>query len=136
MGRGDKDGHPGVNEKIMRQSLALARKYLCIELKDYFLDIKNDLCVLDPKVKSNFTLLSKLQKLKKRILSLEVLKDNDGLKIKDFHKELQIFADTYLSVIGSTSASLEKLKKLLFIFPGLVVPWSFVKIALLSRNRL
>jgi phosphoenolpyruvate carboxylase len=118
---GDKDGHPGINAKVMQQSLQASRKYLLaftIELLD---EVQKD--ILRIALNSDIQKLKqKAQGLQKRAAMLSLLKRNDGLKVKTFKRDLDNFSKLYKATLHIEAPALSKVQSLCTLFPGLVVP--------------
>lgn len=114
---GDKDGHPGVNEKVMRESLSLSRKRLVEVAIDLTRQIQQSLEYVQ-----EAALLADLQKIKKALSQIRLLKKSDAQRINELHKLLSRFISLYTKSFGVEHPSLLQLKKLLLIFPALVIP--------------
>jgi phosphoenolpyruvate carboxylase len=112
---GDKDGHPGIDEKVMQHSLELSRR----KLLSYITDTLNDWV----------TLLQLHQPLKKEILeelksqsqSLENLSKNDFKKVHRYYQSLQKFFQQ--SDVGDAHHPFsKKILGVFELFPALVIP--------------
>lgn len=114
---GDKDGHPGVNEKIMKKSLHLSR----LKLVEYILSQIQDL----EKKHHQLVLSSPLPDYSHWIHEIKVLrsiKEGDGTKIRKFHRSLEIQNKLYSKKFGAPASELIQLERLIRMFPGLVIP--------------
>jgi phosphoenolpyruvate carboxylase len=114
---GDKDGHPGVDEKVLLQSLTLSRQKLLKVVFSLLQDVRETLSLFPSK-----NLQSKLIKIEKLLRSLKSIQRHDGKKIQAVREGLSLFKKTYEDEIGANHPQLRKLRQLLHVFPGLVVP--------------
>jgi len=114
---GDKDGHPGVDEKVMRQCLEISRSYLVKFLEVYLGEVHDDLEMLDLAVFGR-----KILSLKKSLRSLLKIKANDFGKIDHLHKNIIKIQSDYEKFVGARNPRLNKILDLLKLFPALVIP--------------
>jgi phosphoenolpyruvate carboxylase len=123
---GDKDGHPGVDEKTMLQSLNMSRGILVKWLGRTFRDYQKD---LEPLLRGHHFDLAKTRTIQK--LSAKILKVLTGLKkieSKDANR-LHDLKETFIQLskeqrrsFGVDSPVLIRIQTFLKSFPGLVVP--------------
>lgn len=122
---GDKDGHPGVDEKTMLESWNLARRHL-LEVSNRYLDKIHELlkivCEQPFASQSDARLVRQLTEIQSRLLDLSQVRSGDGSKIKSLRASLDEFQKQLWGSTKVTLPDLEKLQRLLEIFPGLVVP--------------
>ncbi|MEZ4814391.1 MAG: phosphoenolpyruvate carboxylase [Bdellovibrionota bacterium] len=118
---GDKDGHPGINDKVMLESLQGSRKHLYAFALELLNNCERDSSLISPP-KDSDKLTAKLKILKKALNVLQHVKVGDGAKLSLFKKNLKELDILYLKLIHTESPHLKKLKKLLLLFPGLVLP--------------
>jgi len=104
---GDKDGHPGVDEKTMVETLTLSRKYL---LNFIFSRLKE----VDFEKKSKTYLL--IGEIKTDLKKLEKIQDSDGTKVLKLVEKIKMLK------LGTDSAPIKKIDSLLRLFPALVLP--------------
>jgi phosphoenolpyruvate carboxylase len=137
---GDKDGHPGVDQKTMLQSLNLSREIILEFIKNKLKATKKftklihdqDLKKLEIKVDDCLANLSILKKIQK----------DDGKKIVSFKKSLNQLIELYEKELKVQSPRLDEIKKLLWIFPAIVVPLEvredseLVALALTSKDTM
>jgi phosphoenolpyruvate carboxylase len=114
---GDKDGHPGVDEKVMQESLSLSRALLLRFSESKIAEIRATLTALP-----GSGLKGELAKLPRSLRSLRVLKDGDATRVIAFRKDLSRFLSKYESRIGAVHPALRQLRQLLHVFPAMVVP--------------
>jgi len=117
---GDKDGHPGVDEKVFLESLQVSR-HLILEFCHRRLH-----SALEPLEGPQFSALRKrIQKFKKLLRSLEEVKPGDGSCIVKIAASLQDLAAFSLRTVGCLHPEIGEIQELLEIFPALVVPLEF-----------
>lgn len=97
---GDKDGHPGVDEKTMMETLSLSRKYLL----DFIFSRLSEISLLEK------------TEIIKDLKKLEKIKDGDGQRIIKLVEKIKKLQG------GMDSVPLKKISSLLKIFPALVLP--------------
>lgn len=114
---GDKDGHPGVDEKAMRASLSLSREVLVRFAETCLSDVQAALDLLP-----GAPLHGELMKAKRLLTPFRTLKAGDGGRIKKLKSQLLRFAAIYHKEFGALHPSLRDLKRLLHVTPALVVP--------------
>ncbi len=114
---GDKDGHPGVDQKALLQSLTLSRQSIINVSLELFKQVRADLELFDSGV-----LLKNLSQLDKSIRRLRTLKTGDGKRILILRQQLEAYIQNYQKILGSQPTALSQLQKFWNIFPGLVVP--------------
>jgi len=117
---GDKDGHPGVNEKTMIQSLGLSRSRL-VDFVDHKLAEVENLSKLVKK--SDFLQVNSILKdVRKSLKNLRIISKGDGERIVEFKKCFRKLEKSYILFFQINSPRVEEIKSLLWVFPALVVP--------------
>ncbi len=119
---GDKDGHPGVNDKVMLSSLSLSRKKILPFVSSAIEKCRASLQLLDENSKNLNNLKNKMVTLSRLLKGLKTVGPNDGQKLTQFYKSLREISAQYKKIIGLDSPDLEQLQSLLRVFPGLVIP--------------
>jgi len=114
---GDKDGHPGVDEKTMLESLTLSRAHLLRYVRQLLGQIHESVGLLPGR-----PLHSRLASANKLLGPLQKLAVSDGRKVEAFRRLTHTLAREYTTLIGVPHPALRRLKQLLHVFPGLVVP--------------
>ena len=114
---GDKDGHPGVNEKTLIESLQLSRDHLRRICHQHLNEVQATL-QLFPSVK----LKQRLRQAEKNLTKLKALKTNDALSVVRFHTSIKLLVQDYEKAIGTCHPALHVTLQILTMFPGLVVP--------------
>ena len=114
---GDKDGHPGVDEKVLQQSLMLSRKKVIRLCRSYIQEIHQTLDLFPaPKLKKS------LAKFERELRSLSILRAGDAQRLVALRKTFWLLMSEYQSAVGELHPSIRLLRGILHIFPGLVVP--------------
>lgn len=116
---GDKDGHPYVNEKEMLKSLTISRRKIVSFFLTKLSNVKEDVSILGEKSEKIDLLLKEIEKTLK---ALRNIKDNDGKLVLSLKKDFQRFADVYEKAVGIKNPKVEKLRRLFWLFPALVLP--------------
>ena len=114
---GDKDGHPGVDEKVLLDSLKLSRKKIYAIIESYLLKIREIIAIL-----KNQKLSGQFLKVEQSFKPLKNMGKKDILKIEDFSHQTTALADMYENLIGGVNPEIKKIKKIMELFPGLVIP--------------
>lgn len=115
---GDKDGHPGVDQKTLKMSLDLSRKKIVIWLENKLKDLENDIKYLGV----NKTVESSISRLKLSVKELRKVDTGDGKKIQNFKRNL-ISLNTKLKTHYKIKFHmLEEINILFWLYPALVLP--------------
>lgn len=114
---GDKDGHPGVDEKSLLVSFNLARKRFVEFITEHFVKIQTTLDLL--KMDS---LKRDLKRLSDDVTKLQKVYEEDARRVKKFKNDLRKISTQYENKIGEIHPSLKILLALIDLFPGLVIP--------------
>jgi phosphoenolpyruvate carboxylase len=117
---GDKDGHDGVDEKVMLQSLQLSRRYLL----DYIFGELHEVSELSSLIKNKQTVViqNEILKLIQNALKLVDIKKNDYAAILKWKATLATFVKKRSKSWGFTPTPLERILCILKIYPALVIP--------------
>lgn len=117
---GDKDGHPGVDEKTMVTSLNLSR-YRLVEFTARkiskalsFVALLEDDSAIHLQTQMEFCL--------HQLMSLKNIKRSDGLRISEFKKSFHLLIKNYKNSLHVLAPELKQVEQLIWIFPALVVP--------------
>lgn len=116
---GDKDGHPGVDEESLHQSLSMSRERI-ISYVDKKLSKTIQLLkyVSSPNIDM---LLYKVELVLQQARLIKELKANDGVRLVEFKKNFEEVVDLYKEQINDTSPELDSIARMMWIFPALVV---------------
>lgn len=113
----DKDGHPGVHEKTLLQSLTLSRNQILKLITAQLINIRSTL-----KLVSDNELEKQINHLLAMAKQLRHLKSGDVKKVEKIKLEIRNLTSSYQTKIGATHPELRTLAQLLELFPGLVIP--------------
>lgn len=123
---GDKDGHPGVDEKTMLSSLELSRSFI---LKWLQRRIDSFIADLEPVAKISSVegqrlrrLLQQTGRLDKIITALRKISAGDDQKVEELKRAVLEISQDYQKILKTDSAKLKRMLSFFQIFPGLVVP--------------
>lgn len=123
---GDKDGHPGVNEKTMLGSLQMSRKILHTWLQKTLKNFLNDLEPLCRAPGPNRKMLQELQhntnQLQHLLKEVKVLKKGDSRALHSIKNTFGYLSKCYREIFSMDSADLQAIQILFKVFPALVVP--------------
>ncbi|NUN05565.1 MAG: phosphoenolpyruvate carboxylase [Bdellovibrio sp.] len=123
---GDKDGHPGVDERAMLGSLQMSRKFLFVWAQEHLQNYLKDLEPLSrsahEKHKELTSLLQLSKALKQHLGKLKRLQKGDGQSLQSCKETLEKVLSGYKKLFGVESVPLAELRGLFKVFPGLVVP--------------
>ena len=114
---GDKDGHPGVNEKTLLESLTLSRLAILKLCMSHLRAIRATLNLFPSKY-----LHRDVGLVEKEIGRLRSLQSGDAGKIQKVRARVSKLFQDYQQEIGHVHPSLKTLRQLLYTFPALVVP--------------
>lgn len=114
---GDKDGHPGVDEKTFVQSLTLSRQNIIKLISSYIDDVQNTL-----KLFKSPELQKLLATLERSLKPLRQIRAGDIKKVEAFKKFIVTINFKYQGNVGYLHPQLIRINKLIETFPGLVVP--------------
>lgn len=114
---GDKDGHPGVNEKTLVQSLTLSRNRLASLILTELSEVRKTLEIFP-----SGSLQKKIVKLQKVVSRLRRLKASDAKLIRLFSDSLSELNTEYTQSIGTIHPRLQRITRIIRTFPALVVP--------------
>lgn len=123
---GDKDGHPGVNDKTMLGSLQMSRGCLLRWLQKTF---ENFLADLEPLAHSSgiekkqfLCIFQQARKIRRSFTVLKEVKSSDSLRVHSLKESLDLLSRSYKNLLQVDSPHLHQIRLLLKVFPGLVVP--------------
>ena len=114
---GDKDGHPGVDEKVMIKCLQASRNHFIRILLRISSDINKDVKYLE-----NHKLEVSFETFKENILKCHKIKNNDSENIKNLKRAFKNFTTQYKKVVGDLSPRIGKTNSIFNLFPSLVIP--------------
>lgn len=113
----DKDGHPGVHEKTLLQSLTLSRNEILKLISQQLISVRTTL-----QLSTNDDLEKQINQLLVQLRPIRFIKSKDAHKIEHFKLLVLEFISDYKAEIGAIHPELRTLSQLLELFPGLVIP--------------
>lgn len=117
---GDKDGHPGVNEKTMLQSLSLSRKMILEFLTPKLEKVRDIINITNRKNDKKLPAL--IRDFDKKLGEVRFIKNGDGKKIEELKVIFKKLETEYKKEFKVLSPRLEEIGHLFKAFPALVVP--------------
>lgn len=119
---GDKDGHPGVNEKTLKMSFQLSREKILDWIQCRLEIIKNesDLIALSDSQRSHIN--KHFDACFSEINGLRKIKAEDGKKVVSFKKKFNALHEKFISITKVEAPDLVNVKSLLWLYPALVLP--------------
>lgn len=114
---GDKDGHPGVDQRTMLKSLQLSRTRILAFMRRGLKEIRSSL-----KLVRVVDLDRQCRAIEHALKALRPLYSGDGRRVRRLRRAVRALAESYANVIGATHPALAHLMQLIRMFPGLVVP--------------
>lgn len=124
---GDKDGHPGVNEKVMLKSLQTSRTHLHSGLVNYLAELESELSTfvslstkgLKQEAEKS---LQALSIVRREVANVARLKEGDSVRLIKVRRSIFIFQKKLSRTLKRSLVSLAQINSLLETFPSLVVP--------------
>jgi phosphoenolpyruvate carboxylase len=117
---GDKDGHPGVDEKTMIQSLTLSRGHILSMLDSLLKEVRLTVDSVGCE-----QLARQISSLHSRWRACRVLKPGDLKKIQSSHVLFLKLKKDYQAQFNSVHPQLRRIDQIYELFPGLVIPLEF-----------
>ncbi|MGB0453867.1 MAG: phosphoenolpyruvate carboxylase [Bacteriovoracaceae bacterium] len=119
---GDKDGHPGVNERTLSNVLNLSRTYLISYLRKRLAEIEALFHYRDDISDENYAILSLVEKIKLHLVTMEKVLPHDGDKVSELRALVSSLNQVFKKTYKSSLKPLDQINGLLWIFPALVLP--------------
>lgn len=117
---GDKDGHPGVDEKTLLMSLSHSRAKIADFLTNKFNELTMLLQFLGEK--ESKILIQRTQNLVKKLNDLIPVREGDGKRVLKFKDEFQDLVETLKKKGHGDLIQLSTINNLMWIYPALVLP--------------
>ena len=114
---GDKDGHPGVDENAMRDSLSLSRDSLLHYARGLLREVGATLALLPGK-----KLHGDLKLAERALQALKTLKPGDGKRVGQARAAFTKLCAAYENELHALHPQLLEGKRLFHVFPALVMP--------------
>ncbi|MCW8385434.1 phosphoenolpyruvate carboxylase [Fluoribacter dumoffii] len=118
---GDKDGHSGVNEKIMVRCLELSRSFFIASIQDGLKEIL-EIIKLSTALNENKPLTNQITQLIKRGHDLRKIKPGDHEKVTAFTKELMDTQRNTLKFLNFNPEQFSMISSIFRLYPALVIP--------------
>lgn len=118
---GDKDGHPGVNEKVMLQCLQGSRNHLIAIVRKKLNEVLKDLEQLKPLGLDCETEIRTVQHLLSALGKLDVIAAHDGKDLTDWRRQYFSFVKRSGHFI-TNHYQIMLISRLLQLFPAMVLP--------------
>lgn len=119
---GDKDGHPGVNEKTLQMSLTYSRAKLLAWIDHRLKGINKDLSLFDIPKSSHDRLSKGFVRCFNHLKALKSVNDGDGRKIVAFKKDYTKLRDDFLKLTKIEAPDFNNIQLLMWLYPALVLP--------------
>lgn len=116
---GDKDGHPGVNEKTLLDSLGQSRLKIVDFIERKLLKVLELVSFVEDQKVVNLS--TKIEYCLHQLSVLKKIKISDGVRVSDFKTNFEKLVIEYEKIIKTASPELDDIEKILWIFPALVV---------------
>jgi phosphoenolpyruvate carboxylase len=114
---GDKDGHPGVDQKAMLASLNCSRQHLLVIFQKWLNQYQQSIQHLNKKSLHKLCI-----KIQKQLLAVELVKAGDATRIESLKQSFEKLQETHRELFGFTHHKLHCLNGLFQLFKALVVP--------------
>ncbi|QLZ67747.1 phosphoenolpyruvate carboxylase [Legionella sp. PC1000] len=118
---GDKDGHSGVNEKIMVKSLELSRSFFIACIQEYLKEVL-EIVKLSTALNKNKVLENQINQLIKKTHDLRKIQPRDYKKVAGFKNELTAVQTDTLKFLNFELEQFSIISSILQLYPALVIP--------------
>ncbi|KTC85308.1 phosphoenolpyruvate carboxylase [Legionella cincinnatiensis] len=118
---GDKDGHSGVNEKIMVKSLELSRSFFIVYIQECLKEVL-EIVKLSTALNANKILASQINQLIRKTHDLRKIKPRDHEKVSAFKKELTAIQRETLKFLNFKLEQFSIISSIFQLYPALVIP--------------
>ncbi|KTD69873.1 phosphoenolpyruvate carboxylase [Legionella santicrucis] len=118
---GDKDGHSGVNDKIMIKSLELSRSFFIAYIQECLKEVL-EIVKLSTALKANKILANQLNQLIRKTHDLRKIKPRDHEKVSAFKKELTAIQKDTLKFLNFKLEQFSIISSIFQLYPALVIP--------------
>ncbi len=123
---GDKDGHPGVDEKTMIGSLQRSRALLLRWMRNSLNKFVEELIPVANSATEDRAqireLVSETKGLRQDLLGLKTIREKDSQRIHNFRIKLLELEKSFSRYVGGSTENLVRTLEIFKIFPALVVP--------------
>ncbi len=118
---GDKDGHSGVNEKIMVKSLELSRSFFVAYIQECLKEVL-EIVKLSTGLNANKILANQINQLIRKTLDLRKIKPGDHEKVSAFKNELTAIQAHTLKFLHFKLEQFSIISSIFQLYPALVIP--------------
>ncbi|CAM2878039.1 phosphoenolpyruvate carboxylase [Legionella steigerwaltii] len=118
---GDKDGHSGVNEKIMVKSLELSRSFFIAYIQEALKEIL-EIIKLSTALNENKIVTNQINRLIKKAHDLKKIQPRDYEKVSTFEKELAAIQTETLKFLNFKLEQFSIISSIFQLYPALVIP--------------
>lgn len=118
---GDKDGHSGVNEKIMVKSLELSRSFFVAYIQECLKEVL-EIVKLSTGLNANKILANQINQLIRKTLDLRKIKPRDHEKVSAFKNELTAIQAHTLKFLHFKLEQFSIISSIFQLYPALVIP--------------
>ncbi|PWU20680.1 MAG: phosphoenolpyruvate carboxylase [Bdellovibrio sp.] len=118
---GDKDGHPGVNAKVMTDSFEISRGLILQYLREKTQKVR-DFCDCTMDKKDRLEQISAIAKFSIRLDKMRAIRRGDGLRVTQLKDKFAGILRVFHQQGHGIHPDLALINSVLDIFPGLVVP--------------
>lgn len=118
---GDKDGHSGVNEKIMVKSLELSRSFFVAYIQECLKEVL-EIVKLSTGLNANKILANQINQLIRKTLDLRKIKPRDHEKVSAFKNELTAIQAHTLKFLHFNLEQFSIISSIFQLYPALVIP--------------
>ena len=118
---GDKDGHSGVNEKIMVKSLELSRSFFIASIQDYLKEVL-EIVKRTTALNGHKILANQIKQLIKNAHDVRKIQPRDYEKVSAFKKELHALERDILNFLNFKTEQFSLISSIFQLYPALVMP--------------
>jgi phosphoenolpyruvate carboxylase len=119
---GDKDGHPGVDERQMNMSLNLSRGKILAYLDVSMQKLLDEVSMLEEVHSDLGSIKTDIKKMKQSLKLMAAVLVGDGDRVASFRKAFANLDEKLFLKLQFDLPSAKRLRNILKIFPGLLVP--------------
>lgn len=119
---GDKDGHPGVDDKTLLMSLGHSRLKLTDWIEFRLNKIKQESELVDIGKSKRDALIIEFKKVNDKLKVLKKIKTEDGKHVLAFKKQFKSLEQKFIKTTGVEAPDLNNIKHLLWLYPAIVLP--------------
>ncbi len=118
---GDKDGHSGINEKVMIKSLELSRSFFIAYIQECLKEVLGTI-KLSSALSANQILANKIRQIAKKASYLKKIQPKDYEQVSAFKNELTAVQKETLKFLNFEAEQFSIMSSLFQLYPALVIP--------------